>query len=93
MCQRFVSISWLTGTELLHRSTFMVPAPIVAYNQSMNSVDCMDQRRAVNPTRRYEKRLHISIFMHLLVDLEVHNAYAAYYEADFFEGELESDGP
>ena len=73
-----------TGTEILHRSTFQVPAPIVAYNQYMNSVDRMDQRRAVNPTRRREKRLHMSIFTYLL-DLAVHNAYAIYVESDFLQ--------
>jgi hypothetical protein len=37
------TISRWTGTEVLHRTDFLVPAPIVAYNKFMNRVDHMDQ--------------------------------------------------
>jgi hypothetical protein len=39
-----------TGDKILHRSVFLVPAPIVAYNKYMNGVDRMDQLRSTNPT-------------------------------------------
>ena len=65
------------GTEVLNRSILHVPAPIVAYNMFMNSVDIMDQRRSTNPTRRNEKRLSMTIFT-LILDLAVHNAFAMY---------------
>eukprot|EP00549_Striatella_unipunctata_P003679 CAMPEP_0118677304 /NCGR_PEP_ID=MMETSP0800-20121206/2553_1 /TAXON_ID=210618 ORGANISM="Striatella unipunctata, Strain CCMP2910" /NCGR_SAMPLE_ID=MMETSP0800 /ASSEMBLY_ACC=CAM_ASM_000638 /LENGTH=111 /DNA_ID=CAMNT_0006572963 /DNA_START=878 /DNA_END=1210 /DNA_ORIENTATION=- len=39
-----------TGDELLQRTEFFVPAPIVAYHMYMNSVDCMDQCQSTNPT-------------------------------------------
>ena len=47
----------------------------------MNSVDCMDQRRSTNPTRRVEKRLHMSLFT-LFLDLAMHNAYAVFQKID-----------
>jgi hypothetical protein len=70
-----------TGSENLHRTKFDVPAIIVAYNVFMNSVDRMDQRRSRNPTRRVEKRLHMSLFT-LFLDLAVHNAYALFKKID-----------
>lgn len=70
-----------TGIESLHRTTLNVPAPIVAYNLFMNSVDRMDQRRSTNPTRRVEKRLYMSIFT-LYLDLAVHNAFALFLKLD-----------
>ena len=63
------------GTEMLNRTVFHVPAPIVAYNMFMNSVDIMDQRRSTNPTRRNEKRLSMTMFT-IVLDLAVHNALA-----------------
>lgn len=70
-----------TGTESFHRTTFEVPAVIVAYNLFMNSVDRMDQRRSTNPTRRVEKRLYMSLFT-LYLDLAVHNSFALLQEID-----------
>ena len=55
----------------------MVPAPICAYNKFMNSVDCMDQLRPTNPTRRCEQRLEMSLFTFIL-DASCLNAYAVY---------------
>jgi len=66
-----------TGTEVLHRSAFSVPAPIVAYNSFMNAVDRMDQVRSTLRTQRREKRIHMSIWTYLL-DLSVSQAYAVY---------------
>ena len=65
------------GTEMLHRTSFQVPAPIVAYNMFMNSVDIIDQRRSTNPTRRNEKKLGMTMFT-MVLDLAVHNAFALY---------------
>ena len=59
----------------------MVPASIVAYNMFMNSVDRMEQRRATNPTRRKEQRLHMSMFTFVL-DLAVLQAFALYQVID-----------
>lgn len=70
-----------TGNESLHRSIFMVPAIIVAYNMFMNSVDRMDQRRATNPTRRKEQRLHMSMFTFIL-DLAALQAFALHQVLD-----------
>ena len=39
-----------TGNESMSRTTFQVPAIIVAYNTFMNSVDRMDQLRSTNAT-------------------------------------------
>ena len=44
--KRTMSRDGFMNNESLHRSIFMVPAIIVAYNMFMNSVDQMDQRRA-----------------------------------------------
>ena len=66
-----------TGTECMSRKKFMVPSIIVAYNMFMNSVDCMDQLRSTNPTRRRERRLGMTIFT-LILDLAVNNAFALY---------------
>jgi hypothetical protein len=52
---------WL-GSESFPRTTFKAPAIVVAYNYFMNGVDCMDQQRAVNPTKRKEQRVGTSIF-------------------------------
>ena len=54
---------------------FYVPAPIVAYNVYMNSVDILDQRRSTNAAQRNEKRLNMSLFT-MVLDLAIHNAYA-----------------
>jgi hypothetical protein len=70
-----------TGSESLHCTTFMVPAIIVAYNMFMNSVDRMDQRRATNPTRRKEQRLHMSLFTFVL-DLAMMQAFALHQVID-----------
>ena len=65
---------WI-GNESVGRMVFNVPAPIVAYNVYMNSVDILDQRRSTNAAQRNEKRLNMSIFT-LVLDLAMHNAYA-----------------
>ena len=70
-----VPIDRWTGNEPLYRTTFMAPAIIVAYNMFMNSVDRMDQRRATNPTRQKEQRLHMSLFTFIL-DLSALQAFA-----------------
>ena len=66
-----------TGSETLHRTTFLVPAIIVAYNMYMNSVDRADQKRSTNPTKRREKRLHMSMFTYILdmAVLQAHNVF------------------
>ena len=65
------------GRRFCHRSQLNVPAPIVAYNIYMNSVDRMDQKRSTNPTRRKEKRLPMTIFT-AMVDVAINNAFAIY---------------
>ncbi len=45
-----------TGSEVMHRSMFEVPAIVEAYNSFMNAVDRMDQIRSFCPTRRREKK-------------------------------------
>ncbi|RLN74357.1 hypothetical protein BBJ28_00008624 [Nothophytophthora sp. Chile5] len=72
---------WVDG-DMMHRSTFNVPAVIVAYNQAMNAVDRVDQLRSTNPTRRKEKRLTMSLFTWLL-DLAVINAFALLREVNY----------
>ena len=64
-----------TGGEVFHRTTFLVPAPIVAYNLFMNSVDRMDQKRSALPCKRKEMRLHMSCFTYIL-DLACLQAFA-----------------
>jgi hypothetical protein len=66
-----------TGSEVLNRTPFPVPAPIVAYNAFMNAVDRMDQVRSTLRTQRREKRVHMSVFTYLL-DLSASQAYAVY---------------
>ena len=68
-----------TGDETMSRSSFKVPAIIVAYNRYMNGVDRADQLRMVNPTKRKEKRLYMNIFTYML-DLGIVNAYTLYKE-------------
>lgn len=79
-----------TVTEMLNRTVFHVPAPIVAYNMFMNSVDIMDQIRSTNPTRRNEKRLSMTMFT-LVFDLAVHNAFALYLWIREVENETEQE--
>lgn len=67
-----------TGVESFHRTIFMVPAAIVAYNLFMNSVDRMDQMMSTVCTRRKEKRLHMSFFTYLM-DFACVQAYAVYH--------------
>lgn len=66
---------WVRGVDVFHRSTFLVPAIIAAYNKYMNSVDLMDQRRATNAIRRKEPRLSMTLFS-LVVDLSISNAFS-----------------
>jgi hypothetical protein len=39
---------------------------IVAYNAFMSGVDCLDQKRATNATKRREKKVYMSIFTYVL---------------------------
>jgi hypothetical protein len=68
---------------MLHRTKIPAPSLLVAYNVFMNSVDLMDQRRAVNPTKRKEPRLSMTLWTWAL-DLALHNAYS-------LKGELDPD--
>lgn len=79
-------ISRWTGTEMLHRTDFLVAAPIVAYNMFMNGVDRMDQYRSTLATQRKEKRLVMTVFTFLL-DLAVSQAYAIYQKVAEDKGE------
>ncbi len=62
---------------MLHRTEFLVPAPIVAYSMFMNRVDRMDQLQATLATQCKEKRLHMTMFTYVL-DLAVSQAYSIY---------------
>ena len=64
-----------TGTESLQRSIFLAPAPIVAYNMFMGSVDIMDQKRASTAVKRKEKHLSTCIFNYV-VSLALLNVHA-----------------
>jgi hypothetical protein len=75
--QGLAKLQHWTGKESFHRSIFDVPAPIVAYNMFMNSVDRLDQYRSTNPTQRKERRLQMTIFT-LFLDLAVSQALAVY---------------
>ncbi len=80
------TISRWTGNEVLHRTDFLVPAPIVAYNKFMNGVDRMDQLHSTHVTQRREKRVHMTIFTYLL-DLSVTQAYAIYQKISEDKGD------
>lgn len=64
-----------TNQESMFRTEFLAPAIFVAYNIFMNSVDRMYQIRVVNPTRRREKRVSMSIFTWAL-DIACNNSFA-----------------
>ncbi|ETM97605.1 hypothetical protein PPTG_20034 [Phytophthora nicotianae INRA-310] len=64
-----------TGSEIMHRTTFMVPTLVAAYNLAMNAVDRVDQLRSTNPTRRKEMRLSMSMLTWAL-ELCALNAFA-----------------
>ena len=65
------------GEEVFHRTSYLVPAIIVAYNIFMNAVDRFDQYRQTNSTVRREKRVPMSILTFLL-DAAINNAYALF---------------
>jgi len=65
---------WL-GDESFHRTNIKVPSVVAIYNNYMGAVDRMDQVRAMNPTKRAEKRVSVSIYTWFL-DLCINNAYA-----------------
>ena len=69
-----VKINRWMGNESMKRTEIMAPAVVVAYNFFMNGVDRMDQARAVNPTRRREKRVGMSLFT-WAIDIACHNGY------------------
>lgn len=66
-----------TKSRNMFREEFLAPALFVAYNIFMNGVDRMDQIRVVNPSRRREKKLVMTIFTWAL-DLSCNNAYSVY---------------
>ena len=66
---------WVKGIDIFHRSVFIVPSLIAAYNKFMSGVDRMDQRRGTNAIRRKEQRVDRTVFS-LVVDLSISNAYA-----------------
>ena len=66
-----------TGTESLQRTSVNVPAPVVAYNMFMGSVDIMDQKREATYKKRREKQLSTKIFNYIL-SLTCLNAHAVY---------------
>ena len=69
------------GVWQVYRSTFVVPAVIVAYNQYMNGVDRVDQRVSTNATSRKEPRLHMSVLTYFM-DLATNNAFSIFQEVD-----------
>jgi hypothetical protein len=77
LCRGVAKLHRWTGTEVLNRSSFLVPAPIIAYNMFMNGVDRMDQLRSTNITQRREKRLYMTMFT-MCLDLAIHQAYCLY---------------
>ena len=68
-----------TKKDIYHRTKYMVPSIIVAYNIFMNSVDRFDQYRQTYITQRRERRVTMSIFTFLL-DASIYNAYAIYQQ-------------
>ena len=66
-----------TGSESVQRTTVMVPAPIVAYNMFMGSVDIMDQKRECASVKRKEKHLSTDI-LNYVISLVCLNAHAIY---------------
>jgi hypothetical protein len=71
-----------TGSEVMHRSMFEVPAIVGAYNSFMNVVYRMDQIRSSCPTRHREKRVSMTFFT-LVLDLAIINAQAIYKKLQF----------
>jgi len=80
ICWGLCPIYRWTGKEIMTRSSFLVPAPIIAYYQYMSGVNRMDQLRSTNITRRHEKRLYMTIFT-MVLDLSVYQAYCVYMTA------------
>ncbi|ETM98514.1 hypothetical protein PPTG_24601 [Phytophthora nicotianae INRA-310] len=60
--------------RMMHRRVFMAPTIIAAYNFCMNAVDRVDQLRSINPIRRREKRLSMTMFTWLM-DIAIINAH------------------
>ena len=63
-----------TGNECIHRTIFLVPAIVVAYNLFMNGVDRFDQLRSTNACVRKESRVTMTLFTFLL-DASIQNAF------------------
>ena len=61
----------------MFRSELKAPAIFVAYNVFMNGVDRMDQTRVVNPCRRKEIKLVMTIFT-WAIDIACNNAFAIF---------------
>jgi hypothetical protein len=80
ICRGLCPIFRWTGIEVIKRSSFLVLAQIIVYNQYMSGVDRMDQLRSPNITRRHEKRLYMTMFT-MALDLAVHQAYSVYIAA------------
>jgi hypothetical protein len=71
-----------TGSEVMHRSMFELPAIVGAYNSFVNAVDRMDQICSSYPTRRREKRVSMTLLT-LILDLPIINAQAIYKKLQF----------
>ena len=65
------------GTESMQGTTILVPAPIVAYNMFMGSVDIIDQKNQSTSAKRKEKHLSTDIFI-FVISLICLNAHAIY---------------
>ena len=65
------------ATQSLQRTTIHVPAPIVAYNMFMGSVDIMDQKNQSISAKSKERHLSTDIFI-FMISLICLNTYAIY---------------
>ena len=77
------------GTESLQRTTILVPAPIVAYNMFMGSVDIIDQKNQSTSAKRKEKHLSTDIFIFVisLICLNDHAIYDQLLLENLIDGE------
>ncbi|ETO65316.1 hypothetical protein F444_17356 [Phytophthora nicotianae P1976] len=73
-CHGTYPIQRWTEDRMMHRRVFMAPTIIAAYNFCMNAVDRVDQLRSINPIRRREKRLSMTMFTWLM-DIAIINAH------------------
>ncbi len=80
--KRTCTIRRWTGSEVMHRSMFEVPAIVGAYNSFMNAVNRLDQIRSSCPTRRREKSVSMALFT-LVLGFAIINARAIYQKLHF----------